>query len=249
MFVINKFLVGLTAVLLVSGCASAVFPDFDDNMEDIQVSEGGRVAGQMPEEGNSLSADAENVAYENEAQAKDDLKAEKEEKGDLIATAETKPVETEELDDIDDDKFLAMDDEPVDETVNVVAEENVEKAAPSVRYLVETIYFDNGSSYVAPSYRAKLRKVAKQVKENDAMVYVYGHSSSRTRDTDPISHKISNFKASMDRAQNVAAVLKRAGVPADKIVVEAMSDSAPAYLEVMPEGERLNRRAEVYIAY
>ena len=78
MFVINKFLVGLTAVLLVSGCASAVFPDFDDNMEDIQVSEGGRVAGQMPEEGNSLSADAENVAYENEAQAKDDLKAEKE---------------------------------------------------------------------------------------------------------------------------------------------------------------------------
>ena len=64
MFVINKFLVGLTAVLLVSGCASAVFPDFDDNMEDIQVSEGGRVAGQMPEEGNSLSKSSfANVAF------------------------------------------------------------------------------------------------------------------------------------------------------------------------------------------
>ena len=87
------------------------------------------------------------------------------------------------------------------------------------------------------------------VKENNANVIVYGHSSSRTRDTDPASHKLANFKASMERAQNVAAALKRAGVPADRISVEAMSDSMPAYLEVMPEGERLNRRAEVYIAY
>ena len=42
---------------------------------------------------------------------------------------------------------------------------------------------------------------------------------------------------------------RRAGVPAAKISVLAMSDSAPAYQEVMPEGERLNRRAEVYISY
>ena len=34
-----------------------------------------------------------------------------------------------------------------------------------------------------------------------------------------------------------------------KAVIEAMSDSAPAYLEVMPEGERLNRRVEVFISY
>jgi len=53
----------------------------------------------------------------------------------------------------------------------------------------------------------------------------------------------------MERAQNVALALKRAGVSADKISIEAMSDSAPAYQEVMPEGERLNRRAEIYIAY
>jgi outer membrane protein OmpA-like peptidoglycan-associated protein len=47
----------------------------------------------------------------------------------------------------------------------------------------------------------------------------------------------------------VAAALRRAGMPANKILVEAMSDNRPAYLEVMPEGERLNRRTEVYISY
>ena len=94
-----------------------------------------------------------------------------------------------------------------------------------------------------------MRNVAKLAKENNAQVVVYGHSSSRTRDTDPASHKLANFKASMERAQNVAAALKRVGVPANKIAIEAMSDSTPAYLEVMPEGERLNRRAEIYIAY
>ena len=46
-----------------------------------------------------------------------------------------------------------------------------------------------------------------------------------------------------------AQALRKAGIPSSKIVVEALSDSAPAYLEVMPEGERLNRRAEVYISY
>ncbi len=66
---------------------------------------------------------------------------------------------------------------------------------------------------------------------------------------DAATHKLANFKVSSERAQNVAAALKKAGVPASKIVVEALSDTAPAYQEVMPEGERLNRRAEVYISY
>lgn len=60
---------------------------------------------------------------------------------------------------------------------------------------------------------------------------------------------MANFKISSERAENVAAALRRAGVPARNITVEALSDTAPAYLEVMPEGERLNRRAEIYVSY
>lgn len=78
---------------------------------------------------------------------------------------------------------------------------------------------------------------------------VMGFASSRTRNTDMASHKMANFKVSLARAEAVAAALRRAGMPANKILVEAMSDNRPAYLEVMPEGERLNRRTEVYISY
>ena len=94
-----------------------------------------------------------------------------------------------------------------------------------------------------------MRKLAKIVKENDATVTVYGFASSRTRDTDPATHKLANFKVSAERAENTAKALRRAGVPADKITTQAMSDSMPMYQEVMPEGERLNRRAEIYLTY
>ena len=91
--------------------------------------------------------------------------------------------------------------------------------------------------------------LVKEAKANNATVTVYGYASSRTRNTDVVSHKMANFRVSLARAESVAAALRRAGLPASRITVEALSDTAPAYLEVMPEGERLNRRAEVYISY
>ena len=90
---------------------------------------------------------------------------------------------------------------------------------------------------------------ANLVKNNNARIRVLGYASSRTRNTDIVTHKMANFKISSERAENVAAALRRAGVPARNITVEALSDTAPAYLEVMPEGERLNRRAEIYVSY
>lgn len=120
---------------------------------------------------------------------------------------------------------------------------------PSVTYLAETVYFNNGSSAVDSSYNAKLRRVVKEAKKNNAHIVVQGFASSRTRNTDIITHKMANLKVSAARAEKVAAVLRKYGQPKNKIIVEGLSDSRPAYLEVMPEGERLNRRAEVYISY
>ena len=236
MLSLNKFVCGLTAVLMLSACASAVFPDFDDNEDDVEVSEGGRVVQNLPKEESSLKADTKNAAYEGEevADKNDSEPAEK------VEAAETKPVEAKELDE-------QSVDEPVAE--EKVAMEQVEDSTPNLSYRVETIYFDNGSSAVDSKYNANLRNVVKMAKEHNAEVMVYGYASSRTRNTDPATHKLANFKVSMERAQNVADALKRAGVPANKISIQALSDSAPAYLEVMPEGERLNRRAEIYISY
>lgn len=236
MLSLNKFVCGLTAVLMLSACASAVFPDFDDNEDDVEVSEGGRVVQDMPKEESSLKADTKNAAYEGE----EDTDKNDSEPAEKVEAAETKPVEAKELDE-------QSVDEPVAE--EKVAMEQVEDSTPNLSYRVETIYFDNGSSAVDSKYNANLRNVVKMAKEHNAEVMVYGYASSRTRNTDPATHKLANFKVSMERAQNVADALKRAGVPANKISVQALSDSAPAYLEVMPEGERLNRRAEIYISY
>lgn len=241
---LNKFVSGvsaLAAVLMLNACASAVFPDFDDNEDDIMVSEGGRVVRPLPEEGSSLKADTENAAYEGEETEDENVvDVDEDSADDKIAAAETTPVVTDELDEEDD----------AEETATVVEELTAEPAAgPSISYRVDTFYFDNGSASLDAKYNPNLRKIVKMAKENNADVIVYGYASSRTRNTDPASHKLANFKVSLERAQNVAAALRRAGVPAQRITVQALSDSAPAYQEVMPEGERLNRRAEVYISY
>lgn len=120
---------------------------------------------------------------------------------------------------------------------------------PNVNYRADTFYFANGSSVLGGEYSANIKKIAKLAKEHNATVTVLGYASSRTRNTDIASHKLANFNVSMARAESVVKALKRAGVKGNNIRIEALSDSNPAYLEVMPEGERLNRRAEVYISY
>lgn len=119
----------------------------------------------------------------------------------------------------------------------------------TMEYLAETIYFSDGSSELSAADYAKIRKIAKKIKEKNASVSVYGFASSRTKNTDIASHKLINFNISADRAENVAKALRQYGVASNKISVEALSDSKPVYLEVMPKGESLNRRVEIFSAY
>ena len=123
------------------------------------------------------------------------------------------------------------------------------KNEPSVAYQAATILFADGSSTVVPEYQGEIRKIARLAKEKNAHITVYGFASSRTRDTDVATHKRINFNISLKRAESVAAALIRAGAPKKSVAVEALSDSMPLYQEVMPEGERLNRRAEIYVSY
>ncbi len=120
---------------------------------------------------------------------------------------------------------------------------------PSVAYQAATILFADGSAVIASEYDAEIRYIARLAKCKNAHITVYGFSSSRTRNTDMATHKMINFQTSLKRAENVAAALIRAGVPQKSVAVEALSDSQPLYREIMPEGERLNRRAEIYISY
>lgn len=124
-----------------------------------------------------------------------------------------------------------------------------QSAEPSVFYLAETVHFNNGGATVDSSYYRSLRKVVQEAKRHNGKIIVQGFASSRTRNTDIVTHKMANLKISAKRAENVAALLIKYGMPKNRVITEGLSDSRPVYQEVMPEGERMNRRAEVYISY
>lgn len=252
---------GLTALLC--SCSSTVFPDITEDEEDVIVSQDSeedssfvgrkskKIELTMPEEGESLQADTKNIAYDDE-------------KPDIPFAAKTKPVKKEELKEskaeaekalsenankkAEKAKKIEIPQKPVITAADFASAE--ENAIPSVSYRLDTFYFADGSAVLDSQYNKQIRNIVKLAKsKKNAIVTVKGFASSRTRNTDPISHKLANFKVSAARAQSVADALKRYGLPASKIQTEALSDSMPAYQEVMPEGERLNRRVEVYIAY
>ena len=125
----------------------------------------------------------------------------------------------------------------------------VVRTEASVAYQATTVFFADGSANVAAEYNDEIRQIARLAKEKNAHVTVYGFASSRTRDMDAAAHKLANFKISLKRAENVAAALVKAGAPKNSVAIEALSDSRPLYSEAMPSGERMNRRAEIYVSY
>ena len=226
----------LSAVLVLNGCASLFFPDFEED-EDIVVDDGGKVELRKVEETGVLVGDKANARYEDE-QNDGDVEEGKDVADNTVAEDEAVPA-----------KVVAVEKEDI--SAVKPNEENSKRDADrqEMRYLAGVIYFSDGGSNIDSESRAKLRKIAKTAKENNADVEVLGFASSRTRNTDPVSHKLANFKVSAQRADNTASILRQLGVKNDKITVQALSDSVPMYKEVMPEGERLNRRAEIYLTY
>ena len=64
---------------------------------------------------------------------------------------------------------------------------------------------------------------------------------------DPSQHAITNLKVSEKRANRVANILRQMGVSSNQVLVAAVGDNEPVFLEVMPSGEAGNRRAEIYL--
>ncbi len=111
---------------------------------------------------------------------------------------------------------------------------------------VATILFENGSAGLGGHDRRILREVVRLHQQRGGTVKVVGHASSRTRDMDPVRHKMVNYRLSANRASEIAAQLRGLGLDPAAVVVDARSDSMPLYYETMPSGEAGNRRAEIY---
>ena len=267
----------LGSVFLLTSCAAATFPDFSDETEG-QVLVAGEGLGSDADSDGVSSPRKSKITIAPEAvfdgdsatpQAKPDVHLMSEDEcaaqAERRQAAKTTPViKSEDLSEvISREAPKPKSSKPAAEKPDPYAEAQRQYDAalaqyghpaevddgPSVTYRLDTFYFSNGSAFLEEDYMTRIRDIVKVAKKHNAQIRVLGHASSRTRNTDIATHKLTNFKVSQDRAEAVAKALRRAGLPSSQISVEALSDTAPAYLEVMPEGERLNRRAEVYISY
>lgn len=112
---------------------------------------------------------------------------------------------------------------------------------------VATIQFSHSSSRLDARDQQLISTVASVARQNGGNILVVGHASSRTIQLPKSTHEVANFQVSFARANAVAQALIRAGVSAERVTVEAVSDDQPIYSEAMPTGEAGNRRAEIYI--
>ena len=111
------------------------------------------------------------------------------------------------------------------------------------------IYFPGDTTNLPAAARTKVRDAvaAFQAGGGTGTVKVVGHSSSRTANMPVERHLEVIFQKSQARANAVAQALIKAGVPADRVQIEAVGDSQPIFYESMPKGEDGNRRAEIFV--
>jgi outer membrane protein OmpA-like peptidoglycan-associated protein len=113
----------------------------------------------------------------------------------------------------------------------------------------QIIYFPGDTTNLSKSAMTQVRNAVAtfQAGGGAGTIKVVGHASSRTANMPVERHLEVIFQKSQARANAVAQALIRAGVPADKVQIEAVGDSQPIYYESMPKGEDGNRRAEIYV--
>lgn len=111
------------------------------------------------------------------------------------------------------------------------------------------IFFPGESTSLNAKARSQILEAAQTFQSHGGGSYirVVGHSSSRTADMPLARHLEVVFQHSQEFASAVAHELIRDGVPADKVLIEAVGDSQPVYYESMPQGEAGNRRAEIFL--
>jgi outer membrane protein OmpA-like peptidoglycan-associated protein len=111
------------------------------------------------------------------------------------------------------------------------------------------VYFPSDGVKLSKAAHAQVRAAASAFKADGGQgtIRVVGHASSRTPNMAVEKHLETIFAKSQARANAVAQELIHEGVPAAKVLIDAVGDSQPVYYESMPKGEAGNRRAEIFV--
>lgn len=111
------------------------------------------------------------------------------------------------------------------------------------------VFFPGDGTLLSADGKARVRAAVAEFNQRGGtgFIRIVGHSSSRTGNMPVERHLEVIFNKSQDRANAVAKEIIRQGVPANRVLVEAVGDSQPVYYESMPKGEDGNRRAEIFL--
>ncbi len=111
------------------------------------------------------------------------------------------------------------------------------------------VFFAGDGASLTAAGRTQIRAAVNAFKADGGMgtIRVVGHAASRTPNMSVEKHLETIFAKSQARANAVAQELIHQGVPAGRVLVEAVGDSQPVYFESMPKGEDGNRRTEIYV--
>jgi outer membrane protein OmpA-like peptidoglycan-associated protein len=111
------------------------------------------------------------------------------------------------------------------------------------------VFFPGDGTLLNAEGKLRIRAAAEEFKRQggSGFIRIVGHASSRTANMPVEKHLEVIFNKSQDRANAVAQEMIKDGVPANRVLVEAVGDSQPVYYESMPKGEDGNRRAEIFL--
>lgn len=111
------------------------------------------------------------------------------------------------------------------------------------------VYFPGDGTTLSTAAKTAVQNAVTQYKSmgGAGSIRVVGHASSRTANMPVEKHLELIFDKSQQRANAVAQELIHEGIPADRVLIEAVGDSQPVYYESMPQGEEGNRRAEIFL--
>jgi outer membrane protein OmpA-like peptidoglycan-associated protein len=109
------------------------------------------------------------------------------------------------------------------------------------------IAFSDATTILSTDAKAQIRSAAESFNARGATGYirVVGHASTSATKVSEARRMELNFERSQARATSVMRELIKDGVPANKILIDAVGDSQPVY-DAAAQGESGNRRAEIF---
>jgi outer membrane protein OmpA-like peptidoglycan-associated protein len=114
---------------------------------------------------------------------------------------------------------------------------------------IAQIYFRGDGTTLDAAARAQIRRAVQAYNANGGQgsVRIVGHASGRTAGKTSEKHLMQVFRKSQARANAVAREVIREGVPAKKVLVDAVGDSQPTSYGPTPKGDVGSHRADIFL--